>query len=222
MGRRRVLLSWSSGKDSAWALHELRASADYEVVALLTTVNEAYDRVAMHGVRATLLRDQAEAAGLPVHEVALPWPCSNEDYEARMAEALENARAEGIDAVAFGDLFLEDIRRYREDKMAGTGLGCIFPLWGRDTAELALTMIEAGLRARLVCVDTRKVDASLSGRDFDHGLLAELGPGIDPCGERGEFHTFAYAGPMFRTPLSVATGARVALDGYVYCDLISA
>ncbi|HVU51775.1 MAG TPA: ATP-binding protein [Polyangia bacterium] len=216
----RALLAWSSGKDSAWALHVLRARGDVEVVGLLTTLNQAFDRVAMHAVRGELLRAQAAAAGLPLIEVPLPWPCSNEAYEAAMGAALAAARAEGITAVAFGDLFLEDIRRYREERMAATGLRPLFPLWGEPTDALARRMLAGGLRARLTCVDPRQLAPSFAGRELDAALLAELPPSVDPCGERGEFHTFAYAGPMFERPVAVRVGEVVERDGFVFADLL--
>jgi uncharacterized protein (TIGR00290 family) len=220
--KQRALLAWSSGKDSAWALQVLRAANEVEVVGLLTTLNETFDRVAMHAVRAALLRAQAEAVGLPLTCVPLPWPCSNEQYEAAMGRALEAARRDGIEVVAFGDLFLEDIRRYREERMAGTGLRPIFPLWGLPTDALARRMIAGGLRARLTCVDPRQLAPSFAGRDFDEALLADLPATVDPCGERGEFHSFAYAGPMFRAPVAIRVGEIVERDGFVFADLLPA
>jgi uncharacterized protein (TIGR00290 family) len=216
----KALLAWSSGKDSAWALHVLRERGEVEVVGLMTTLNEAFERVAMHAVRARLLRAQAAAAGLPVMTVPLPWPCSNAAYEAAMSDALATARLQGITVVAFGDLFLEDIRRYREERMAGTGLAPIFPLWGEPTDALARRMIAGGLRARLTCVDPKQLAPSFAGREFDAALLAELPPTVDPCGERGEFHTFAYAGPMFRHPVPLEAGEVVERDGFVFADLL--
>ncbi len=222
MTRPRALLSWSSGKDAAWALHALRASDEVDVVGLLTTTNEAFGRVAMHGLREGLLEAQAEAAGLPLWKVPLPWPCSNEAYEARMVEACARAVAQGIGAMAFGDLFLEDVRDYRLQKLAGSGLTPLFPIWNADTASLARDMVAAGLKATLVCVDPRLLEASFAGRDFDAALLAALPPGVDPCGERGEFHTFAWDGPMFRHPVPIRRGEVVERDGFVYADLVSA
>jgi uncharacterized protein (TIGR00290 family) len=216
----RALLAWSSGKDSAWSLHVLRQAEDVEVVGLLTTVNEAYDRVAMHAVRHALVEAQAHAAGLPLTIVSIPSPCPNEVYEAAMARAMAAARDRGIEAVAFGDLYLEDVRRYRETRMEGTGLRPLFPLWGRPTPALAREMIAAGLQARLTCVDPRVVPASLAGRAFDGTLLAELPAGCDPCGENGEFHTFAWDGPMFSRPVGVRVGEVVSRDGFVFADLI--
>jgi uncharacterized protein (TIGR00290 family) len=216
----KVLLAWSSGKDSAWTLHALSRRADVEVAGLLTTVNAAYDRVAMHGVRRTLLEEQARAAGLPLWPVPIPSPCPNEVYEAAMAAVLRRARDEGVEAVAFGDLFLEDVRRYRERQMAGTGLELLFPLWGRPTAALAEEMLDGGLRARLTCVDPRALAPGFAGREFDRALLAELPPAVDPCGENGEFHTFAWAGPMFTRPVRVRAGEVVTRDGFVFADLL--
>jgi uncharacterized protein (TIGR00290 family) len=216
----RALLSWSSGKDSAHALHVLRRRPDVEVVGLLTTVNAAADRVAMHAVRRELLEAQAHAAGLPLLVVPIPSPCPNEAYEAAMAGALAEARSRGVQAVAFGDLFLEDVRRYREQKMRGTGLEPLFPLWGEPTDSLARAMIGSGLRAYLTCVDPGALDASFAGRAFDSALLAALPPGVDPCGERGEFHTFAWDGPAFRRPVRVRGGEVVTRDGFVFADLL--
>jgi uncharacterized protein (TIGR00290 family) len=227
MQPKRVLLSWSGGKDSAWALYLLQQNPDVEIAGLLTTVNTHFNRVAMHGFREELLRKQAEAAGLPLWSVPLPWPCSNEQYEAAMAAACTRARAEHIDAIAFGDLFLEDIRAYREARLAGTGLDPLFPCWQLPTDALAHQMIAAGVRAHLVCVDPRQLDASFAGREFDECLLADLPSGVDPCGERGEFHTFVSAGPMFARggrsrSIEVRRGDIVERDGFVYADLLPA
>jgi uncharacterized protein (TIGR00290 family) len=216
----KALLAWSSGKDSAWALHVLRQQGEVEVVGLLTTVNATHDRVAMHAVRSELLRAQADAVGLPLTCVQLPWPCTNADYEALMARAHDDARERGIEVVAFGDLFLEDVRRYREERMAGTGLRPMFPLWGQPTDALARRMIAGGLRARLTCVDPRQLPSSFVGREFDEAFLAALPEGVDPCGERGEFHSFAYEGPMFRRPLAIRSGGVVERDGFVFADLL--
>jgi uncharacterized protein (TIGR00290 family) len=218
----KVLLAWSSGKDSAWALHILRGIADVQVVGLLTTVNEAYDRVAMHAVRRTLLEAQAEAVGLPVRIVPIPSPCPNDVYEAAMGRAVAAARGDGIGAVAFGDLFLEDVRRYREERLAGTGLVPLFPLWGRPTAQLARDMIAGGQRATLTCVDPRVLPAPFAGRAFDDDLLRDLPATVDPCGERGEFHSFAWDGPAFRNPVPVRGGGVVERDGFVFADLLPA
>jgi len=220
--RPRALLCWSSGKDSAWTLHVLRQRHDVEVVGLLTTINQAYERVAMHAVRVALLEAQADAVGLPLWQVPIPSPCSNQEYEAAMGKAIQRALDAGITAMAFGDLFLEDVRRYRETQLAGTGLTPIFPIWSLPTDALARDMVAAGLRARLTCVDPKQLAASFAGRDFDAALLDELPAGVDPCGERGEFHTFAYDGPMFRHPVPVRTGEIVTRDGFVFADLLTA
>jgi uncharacterized protein (TIGR00290 family) len=227
MAPKRILLSWSGGKDSAWALHLLRQNPQYEVAGLLTTVNSHFGRVAMHGFRETLLDLQAEAAGLPVWKLPLPWPCANETYEAILAEACQRAVAEGFHGIAFGDLFLEDIRAYRIAKLAGTGLEPIFPCWQIPTGTLARQMIAAGVEATLVCVDPRHLEASFAGRSFDAALLRDLPAAVDPCGECGEFHTFVSAGPMFsRSGVSrsirVSPGETVLRDGFLYADLLPA
>jgi uncharacterized protein (TIGR00290 family) len=197
----------------------MRSQMGVDIAGLLTTFNQAADRVAMHAVRRTLVQAQAMAAGLPVRAVELPWPCSNEDYESRMAEACRAAVTDGFEAIAFGDLFLRDIREYRERKLAGSGLEPLFPLWGIPTRELADEMIRGGLRAKITCVDKKQLDRSFAGREFDAALLAELPPHADPCGENGEFHTFAYAGPMFRHSIPVAAGELRDADGFVFADL---
>jgi uncharacterized protein (TIGR00290 family) len=220
MPRPKAWLSWSSGKDSAWALHVLRSRGEVEIVGLLTTINGDAGRVAMHAVRESLLEAQAAAAGVPLVKVFIPSPCTNEEYETWMGEAMSVARALGVRYVAFGDLFLEDVRQYREGKLAGTGIEPLFPLWGLETATQARTMIDAGLRAYLTCVDPKQLAPSFAGRIFDADLLAELPPGVDPCGERGEFHTFACAGPMFRSPIAVTPGEVVERDGFVFADLV--
>jgi uncharacterized protein (TIGR00290 family) len=222
MAGMRTLLSWSTGKDSAWSLHVLRQRPDVTVVGLVTTVNAAFDRVAMHGVRRALLEAQAEAAGLPLHVLEIPYPCPNADYERIMGAFVAEQAAEGIEAMAFGDLFLEDIRRYRETKLAGTGIAPLFPLWGSATGRLARDMIAGGLEAYVTCVDPRKMPASFAGRRFDLDLLADLPAGVDPCAENGEFHTFACAGPMFRRPIPITIGEPVTRDGFVFCDLVPA
>jgi uncharacterized protein (TIGR00290 family) len=216
----KILVSWSSGKDSAWMLHVLRSQGIGQPAALLTTVNEVFDRVAMHGVRTEVLRAQAHAAALPLIEVPLPSPCSNEVYEQRMAEVVRTAVADGFTHVAFGDLFLEDVRRYREDRLAGTGLSPIFPLWGRPTTRLSKEMIEAGVEAYLTCLNPRVIPRSLAGRRYDASFLRELPPEADPCGERGEFHTCAIGGPMFTGRVAVRPGVTVERDGYVFTDLL--
>ena len=215
----RILLSWSSGKDSAWALHVLNTKHPGAVAALLTTVNEAVDRVAMHAVRRDVLAAQARMTGLPLRVVAIPHPCPNEVYETRMAAAVADAVAEGFTHVAFGDLFLEDVRRYREERLAGTGLEPLFPVWGVPTAHLAEDMIAHGLLARLSCVDTRVLDRGFVGRVFDRSLLNDLPAGVDPCGENGEFHTCVTAGPMFTDALDLELGETVEREPFVWADL---
>jgi uncharacterized protein (TIGR00290 family) len=219
-GRRPVLLSWSSGKDSAWTLHVLREASDVEVVGLVTTVNEQAGRVAMHAVREALLERQAESAGLPLWKVPLPHPCPNLAYEAAMTKLLARVRAEGIDAMAFGDLFLEDVRRYRETQLDGSGVEPLFPIYGNDTAALAREMLANGLSAWITCVDPRQLPPAFAGRRFDADLLADLPETVDPCGERGEFHTFASEGPMFQVPISVRVGETLERDGFVFTDLV--
>ena len=222
MNKPKLLLSWSSGKDSAWALHVLRQKNEYDIVGLVTTVNENFARVAMHGVREELLQAQADAAGLPLWRVPLPHSCSNSEYEARMRALIARAVAAGVTHMAFGDLFLEDIRAYREKQLAGTGIAPVFPLWGLDTRQLARAMIGAGLRAKLSCVDPKQLARDFAGRTFDETLLADLPAGVDPCGERGEFHSFCHAGPMFDRPIAVTTGEVVERDGFVFADLLPA
>ncbi|MGB6826538.1 MAG: ATP-binding protein, partial [Terracidiphilus sp.] len=219
---KRVLLSWSSGKDSAWTLHVLRHDPSIEVCALLTMLNQEFDRVAMHGVRHAVLEAQAAAAGLPLWVVPLPWPCSNEIYEELMAEACQRAIAEGIEAVAFGDLFLVDVRAYRVRQLAGTGLEPIFPLWQIPTDQLAREMIAGGLRARLTCIDSEQLPAEFAGREFDEALLKDLPASADPCGEKGEYHSCVYAGPMFNAPLEIAGGEIVTRERFVFADLLLA
>lgn len=222
MTRRRAWMSWSSGKDSAFALAEALRRDDLEVVALLTTLTDDYRRVSMHGVREELLRAQADAIGLPVVQVRIPSPCTNDVYEARMTEALALAARDGIRTMVFGDLYLADIRAYREEQLARVGFDAEFPLWKRDTRELARAMMASGLRAVLTCVDPRRVPRELAGRDFDESLLADLPPGVDPCGENGEFHTFAYAGPPLREPIRAKVGEIVERDGFVFADVVPA
>jgi len=217
----KTLISWSSGKDSAWLVHVLRQRPDVELAGLLTTVNDAARRVAMHAVRVDLLEAQAEALRLPLWQIPIPSPCPNEVYERAMAAAVARAVAEGLTHIAFGDLFLEDIRRYREEKLAGTGLTPLFPLFSRNTGEtsrLAREMVAAGLGARITCVDPKVIDRSFAGREFDSALLDALPPSVDPCGERGEFHTFAYRGPMFAHDIPIETGITVERDGFVFTD----
>ncbi|MGB8542349.1 MAG: hypothetical protein WCD49_12005 [Candidatus Acidiferrales bacterium] len=216
----KAWLAWSSGKDSAWALHAVRQSANFDVVALLTTVNQTYSRVAMHAVRESLLEMQADAAGLPLIKVAIPSPSSNEIYEQAMGEAMARAKAESVTHVVFGDLFLEDVRAYREKQLARCDMTPVFPLWGRDTRQLANEMIARGLSAYLTCVDPRKLDRSFAGRKFDAQLLSELPAGVDPCGENGEFHSFVSGGPMFDRTISVTAGEIVEREGFVFADFL--
>jgi uncharacterized protein (TIGR00290 family) len=213
-------MSWSSGKDSAWALHRLRAEG-VDVVGLMTTVNTTHDRVAMHAVRRGLLQAQAAAVGLPLIEVPLPWPCPNEAYEAAMADALARAVSDGVEAIGFGDLFLEDIRRYREAQLAPMGLHPLFPLWGEPTPALARTLVAAGVRAVITAVDPRQAPASLAGRAWED-VQGSLPPGVDPCGENGEFHTFVWDGPMLARPVPVQVGEVVTRDGFVFADVLPA
>jgi uncharacterized protein (TIGR00290 family) len=220
--KKKILLAWSSGKDSAWALHVLRQQGQYEVAGLMTTFNAAFDRVAMHSTRRNLVEMQVEAAGLPLIAAPIPWPCSNEDYELAMKQVCDKALAEGISAIAFGDLFLTDVRAYRERQLKDTGLQPLFPLWGLPTKALAQEMISTGLRAKLVCVDPRQISANFIGRDFDHKFLSEIPAGVDPCGENGEFHSFVHAGPMFSRDLAIVTGEKVERDGFWFCDVLPA
>jgi uncharacterized protein (TIGR00290 family) len=218
---KRILLSWSSGKDCAWALHLLRQQPDIEIVGLLTTINAEFNRVAMHGTRRAILEAQASAADLPLWDVPLPWPCSNEVYEQRMAKACQRAIDDDIQAIAFGDLFLRDVRTYREQQLISTGIEPLFPLWDIPTRELARAMIAGGLRAKLVCVDPRQLDPSFAGREFDTELLHDLPSTVDPCGERGEFHSCVYDGPMFSHPVELEPGEIVNRDGFIYADFKS-
>jgi len=218
----RILLSWSSGKDSAWSLYLLRQQREYEIVGLLTTFNGVADRVAMHGVRRSLVEAQAEAAAIPLWEVPLPWPCSNADYEAAMRSACERAVDAGVECVAFGDLFLTDIRAYRERQLRGSGPEPLFPVWGLPTRDLAHEMIAAGVTAKLTCIDCQQLEAGFAGRDFDRSLLAQLPATADPCGENGEFHSFVYGGPMFRRIIPVRMGEIVHREHFVFADIIPA
>jgi uncharacterized protein (TIGR00290 family) len=216
----RILLSWSSGKDSAWTLHLLRQQPQYEVAGLITTINSEFDRVAMHSTRRALVEMQAQAAGVPLWAVPLPWPCSNEEYERIMKGVCARAVEKGVAAIAFGDLFLADIRAYRERQLQGTGLKPLFPLWQIPTPQVAREMITGGLRAKLVCVDPKKLAPEFAGRDFDLQLLADLPAEVDPCGENGEFHSFVYEGPMFDRKIPVVAGERVERDGFWFCDVL--
>lgn len=218
--KRQALLSWSSGKDSAWALQQMRGHPEVEIIGLFTTVNEQFERVAMHAVRLELLRLQAAAAGLPLHLIRIPWPCSNQEYEVRFQEFAQRCARERIRHFVFGDLFLEDVRAYREQQLQGSGIRPMFPLWGQETRSLARTMIDAGLRARLSCVDSKQLAPEWAGRDFDPAFLDQLPDGVDPCGENGEFHSFAYAGPMFRSPIAIRSGETRERDGFVFTDLL--
>lgn len=218
-GRPRAVVSWSSGKDSAYGLHLVRTAGELNVIGLLTTITETFARVSMHGVREELLRRQAEVAGLPLYPVRIPFPCPNAVYEERMGQMIARLKADGVRRIVFGDLFLEDIRSYREEKLRGTGIRPVFPLWGRATRDLAHEMIASGVRATLVAVDPRKLPASFAGRSFDAALLRELPAGSDPCGENGEFHTFVSDGPMFRRPVAIRPGAVIERDGFVFADL---
>lgn len=215
----RALLSWSSGKDSAFALHVAQQQNAVEIVGLLTTINAAFSRVAMHAVREELVDRQAAAVGLPLWKVPLPWPCPNDAYEVAMRHVVQRAVNDGISVMVFGDLFLQDIRTYRERQLLGTGLIPLFPLWERDTAALAREMLATGQRAMLTCVDPEQLDATFCGRHFDAALLAALPTSVDPCGERGEFHTFVWDGPAFRHPVPIALGETVERDGFVFTDL---
>jgi uncharacterized protein (TIGR00290 family) len=217
--RPKALIAWSSGKDSAWALHAVRRAGEYDVVGALTTVTETFARVSMHGVREEILGAQLDAAGLAPVRVPIPYPCPNDIYEARMAAALADAKAQGVTHIIFGDLFLEDVRAYREQKLAGTGITPLFPLWLRPTDMLAREMIDAGMETYLVCVDLKQLPREFAGRRFDRALLAELPASADPCGEKGEFHTCVAGGPMFAKRIAVTAGETVERDGFAYADL---
>ena len=221
MPKRKTLLSWSSGKDSAWALHTLQQDARFDVVGLVCTVNQAFQRVAMHGVRRELLDQQAQALGLPLTVIDLPYPCSNADYESIMRGFVAQAVTDGIECMAFGDLFLTDIRHYREKNLQDSGLEPVFPLWGQPTRALAQQMIEAGLVAYLTCVDPAKLSPQWAGQRYDAELLAALPAGVDPCGEHGEFHTFAIDGPMFNQPVAIRQGEVVERDGFIFADFLA-
>ncbi len=218
-GRPRAVISWSSGKDAAFALHKVRAAGELEVVGLLTTITETYGRVSMHGVRESILDEQARATGLPLLKVPIPSPSPNEVYERAMGAALGRLESDGVRRIVFGDLFLADIRAYREAKLRGTGIEPVFPLWEQPTATLAIEMIDAGLRARIVALDPRRLPAAFAGRAFDRALLTDLPHDVDPCGERGEFHTCVTDGPMFDRPIPVIPGEVVEREGFVFADL---
>lgn len=220
MSRPKAILAWSSGKDSAFALHEARRQGHVDIVGVLTTLTEGFDRVSMHGVREQLLDLQVDAIGLPCHKVRIPWPCANEVYEQRMGLAMRAVRADGITHVVFGDLFLSDVRAYRETQLARAGMQGEFPLWGRDTRQLARHMVASGLRAIVTCVDPRAIDRSFAGRTVDERFLDELPDGVDPCGENGEFHTVVVGGPMMRASIQVDVGPVVDRDGFVFADVV--
>jgi uncharacterized protein (TIGR00290 family) len=217
----KAFVSWSSGKDSAFALLEARRTGEVDVVGVLTTITETYDRVAMHGVRNSLLDRQIAELGLPCIKIPIPNACTNETYDARMAAAIAQIQAQGVEHIVFGDLFLEDIRAYREERLAKAGMHGVFPLWKRDTEVLAEEMIASGFVAHLVCVDPRKVDRRFAGRKFDRELLGELPDAVDPCGENGEFHTVVSAGPMFAAPIPIEVGEVVERDGFVFADVVA-
>jgi uncharacterized protein (TIGR00290 family) len=220
--RRKTLLSWSSGKDSAWALKVLRQRSDVEVVGLMTTINQLYQRISIHAVRLELLRLQAEALGLPLRLIDLPSPCTNTQYESAMEKFIAESKREGIECLAFGDLFLEDIKQYREAKLSGTGITPLFPIWRMPTDKLAAEMISGGLRAVITCVDPAKLPVGFAGREFNHEFLSALPEDVDPCGERGEFHTFAFDGPVFKAPLAIEVGEVTQRDAFVYADVLPA
>jgi uncharacterized protein (TIGR00290 family) len=219
---KKTMLSWSSGKDSAWALQVMRDDPDITLAGLFCTINQEFDRVAMHAVRVALLQKQADSVGLPIRLIPIPNPCSNAEYAKIMAEFVERESSSGVDCFAFGDLFLEDIREYREKALSGTGITPIFPVWGIDTRVLATTMIEAGLRARITCVDPKQLAPEFSGREFDADFLSDIPPGVDPCGENGEFHSYAFDGPMFGHKIDIKVGETVTRDGFVFTDLLPA
>jgi uncharacterized protein (TIGR00290 family) len=219
--KENLLFAWSGGKDSALALYELSQDKNIQIAALLTTVTEGYDRISMHGVRRELLQKQAAALGYPLEEITIPQKCTNEIYERRMQQVLEKYRGEGIVTAAFGDLFLQEVRQYREERMSRIGMKCLFPLWGINTTELAGRFIDLGFRAVIVCVDTDVLDRRYAGREYDHNLISDLPAGIDPCAENGEFHTFVYDGPIFRNPVEVQRGEKILRDNrFFYCDLL--
>jgi uncharacterized protein (TIGR00290 family) len=220
--RPKALIAWSSGKDSAWALHEARRAGEFDIVGALTTVTDSFGRVSMHGVREELLRAQLDAAGLPAVVVRIAYPCPNETYERAMAAAMQDAKARGVTHIIFGDLYLEDVRAYREKNLAGTGIAPVFPLWGLPTGRLARDMIEAGVEAHLAVVDLKKLPAAFAGRRFDAALLDALPAGSDPCGENGEFHTFVLAGPMLARKIPVRVGETVERDGFAFADMVPA
>lgn len=218
----KTWLSWSSGKDSAWALHLLVRQPGVEVTGLFCTVNETFGRAAMHAVRVELLLRQAEAVGLPVRLIPIPYPCPDAKYEALMEEFIRETRDQGTECLAFGDLFLADIRKYRENRLKGTGIIPLFPLWGIPTEELSRAMVSSGLRAVVTCVDPKQLSEDFLGREYDGSFLEEIPAGVDPCGENGEFHSFAYDGPMFKKEIEISRGKRVSRDGFAFVDLLPA
>jgi uncharacterized protein (TIGR00290 family) len=219
--KRKTMLAWSSGKDSAWALHILKQNPEYEVAGLFSTVNEAFNRVAMHAVRLELLMRQAQCAGLPLDIINIPYPCSNNDYEVRMKAFIEKAKDKKIECIAFGDLFLEDVRKYREEKLAGTGITPIFPLWGIPTQTLSKEMIRGGLKAVITCIDPKLIPLKFAGTEYNESFLKQIPESVDPCGENGEFHSFAFAGPMFNGPINISVGEVVHRDGFVFADAMA-
>jgi len=219
--KEKVVLSWSGGKDSTMAAYQLLASQKYEIAALLTTVTEEYERISMHGVRRELLQRQSESLGIPLHPIMIPKDCTNEIYEARMREAMDHFKAQGISKVAFGDLFLEDLKQYRDERLALAGMSGLYPIWMRDTDELIRSFIGLGFKAILACVDTHAIDAAFAGREIDHALLRDLPESADPCGENGEYHSFVYAGPIFGKPIACTAGERVMrTPRFNYCDIV--
>jgi len=216
----KALVSWSGGKDSCMALHQILRDQSYQVVALLTTVTREYERISMHGVRKLLLEQQAESLGLRLHKVYISKGASNEEYESRMKEVLSQYRGDGVDSIVFGDLFLEDIKQYRERVLAALGMRGVFPIWKADTSELIRRFIESGYKARITCVDPKVLDTSFAGRLIDEELLSELPPDVDPCGENGEFHSFVYDGPLFKEEVRMRVGETVLREGFYFCDLL--
>jgi uncharacterized protein (TIGR00290 family) len=220
MRRKRTLLSWSSGKDSAWALHVLQQDAQVDVLGLFCTVNKEFNRVAMHAVRVELLQQQAKSAGLPLYIIEIPYPCSNDEYDGRMTAFIDEAREKDIECFAFGDLFLQDVRKYREDRLEGTAIAPLFPLWGIPTKDLSQRMVSGGLKATITCVNPKQLAKEFAGREYDQSFLQDIPEGVDPCGENGEFHSFAFDGPMFHNPIEVSAGEIVHRDGFVFADLL--
>ena len=218
--KRKVLMSWSSGKDSAWALHKLQQNPDIDLLGLFCTVNKEFDRVAMHGVRVGLLQKQADSIGLPLQIIEIPNPCSNADYETIMGQFVERAKSDNIDCFAFGDLFLEDVRNYREEKLKGSGIKPIFPIWGMPTDKLSREMISSGLRTVITCINPKQTPKQFIGREFDDGFLDELPDTVDPCGENGEFHSFVFDGPMFKEKIEIVVGDIVQREGFIFADVL--